>query len=193
MGSDIIETSVFIVIDQSLSLRGLQISSAYTATMELVEMIEEDCETWGREIVGDILFMGTGDDGNGCEWLCGDTVPFGDIHDSIEKEFQANGHTPLLDSIDKVADRISEKAIRQDGTIVLFITDGEFGYLIPDDVRGSIVRIGDCRRMMLLVGDAYDDDIVRELTSSPDYVFRNGNHHGVFNAIIDTIERGSAR
>jgi len=160
--------TLILALDASLSLGGLRMGSVYTNTLELIESIED----WKTAVIGDILFIGTGDNGDGCEWLCGSMKRFGDIHDAIEGEFMAMGHTALLESLCAIGDRLSsEKAGGE--SVVLFLTDGEFGFLTPEEISAAVEEnIPGCTCAVLLVGYAYDEEAVMALASSRDLVFK---------------------
>ena len=179
-----------IVLDTSLSLNGSRIGSLYAGTLEIMEFLEDYCERSGRFVNGDILLMGTGDDGDGCEWLCGEMVPVDSLHNQIQGEFVVNGHTVLIQSLLAVEQCICDNNLNTDEVMMILITDGEFGFTTKDDVENALAgRLGGCERLVMLVGHAYDEDIVFSVASSREMVFKNNNYQGIFNVMIDAMNR----
>lgn len=185
----IADLNVIIVLDMSLSLRGQRIGSLYTGTLEFLESMEDYCDRTGRDVSGDILLMGIGDEGDECEWLCGDMVSMEEIHDTIEREFLPNGHTVILKAIESAGQRIIDSRLPQSRTAVIFITDGEFGFVTKEEAEEAILgNMDSCSRMALLVGHAYDEDVVRAIVSDEEWIFHIYSSNALFNCLSEIMD-----
>lgn len=168
--------SLIFVLDLSLSLSGPPIGILYNDMMELVDSLERH-----DHLMCDVLVMGTGDDGEGCQWLCDGMCPISDVRDVVG-EFRAMGHTPLLSAIGEVSGRIASFDDPGD-TAVLFITDGQAGFTTAAEVEDAVSgNMDGCHRMVLLVGYNHDEDVMSALASSEDMVF-NDTH-----SVVDKVD-----
>ena len=160
---------VLFVLDLSLSLSGSPIGILYNHMMELMDSLERH-----EDLMADVLMMGTGDDGEGCQWLCNGMCPIADVRGALS-EFRAMGHTPLMKAVEEVAGRV---AALDDPTktAVVFITDGQVGFTTAGEVADAVSGcLRGCHRMVLLVGFNHDEDVMVALASSERMVFGDTN------------------
>lgn len=159
--------SVIFVLDLSLSLVGSPIGMLYNDLLEVMDSLE--CHD---DLLCDMLLMGTGDDGEGCRWLCGGMCPLPEARDRMG-EFTAMGHTPILKAVEEVSGRVAASD-DPEGTMVLFITDGQVGFTTAGEMEDAVSGcLHGCPRMVLLLGYNHDEDVISMLASSEDMVFND--------------------
>lgn len=159
--------SIIFVLDLSLSLEGPSIGMLYNDVLEVMDSLERH-----DGILCDMLLMGTGDDGEGCSWLCDCMLPLCEVRDRVT-EFVAMGHTPILKAVEEVAGRVA--ALDDPGKVMmLFVTDGQVGFTTVGEMEDAVSGcLYGCPRMVLLVGYNHDEDVISVLASSEDMVFND--------------------
>lgn len=172
--------NMIFMLDLSLSLSGQPMGVLYNCMMEMMDSLERH-----DDLLYDALIMGTGDDGEGCQWLCDGMSPISELRDRVV-EFRGMGHTPLLKAMEDVSGRVASLA-DTDGTAIVLITDGQAGFTTADEVGDAVSGcLRDCHRMVVLVGFNHDEDVMEAFASSEDMVFNDPDSAmGRINELMD--------
>ena len=157
--------SVLFVLDVSLSLDNGGMGVLYNHLMEIMDSLDVY-----DDLTGDMLLMGTGVNGDECEWLSGSMVPLVELRDMMNGMDRAMGLTPVLNALEHLAGRVAtmDPSVKP---AIIFLTDGQTGYVTAEEVGYAVSGcLRDCPRLVLLTGYNHDEDVMDVLASSPEHV-----------------------
>lgn len=163
------EITLIFLIDNSSSLFGIKLAKLDNAFSEIIEEIQD----FDKVKLNVAALLMTGDTSSICKWVIKEPISVNELH---LEPIKAHGHTPLIESLQSVDLWIATNKMSPNKTILLLMTDGEFGYVDWSSIDKTIHSgcLERCVRIVCLVGSAADDELVECISSGNEYIIRDG-------------------